>query len=148
MITPVYLAFILAFLATVSFGILFQAPRKTLLAMGFIGAVGWVVFIVLRQGMDYTSFNANFIAAFTIAVLSEASARIFKQPTTVYLVPGIIPLVPGLGMYKGMNQIIANNYDLGMSILLTAGTDAGAIALGLMMVASIFRVMKIKSRKI
>ncbi len=148
MIIPAYLAFILAFLATVSFGILFQAPRKTLWTMGFIGAVGWVVFVLLRQGMEYTSFNANFVAALTIAVLSEASARLFKQPTTVYLVPGIIPLVPGLGMYKGMNQIIANNYDVGMSILLTACTDAGAIALGLMMVASIFRAMKMKSKKI
>ena len=148
MTTPVYLAFILAFMATVSFGILFQAPRKTLLAMGAIGAIGWVVFVVLRQGMDYTSFNANFLAALTIAVLSEASARLFKQPTTVYLVPGIIPLVPGLGMYKGMNQIIANNYEVGTSILLTACTDAGAIALGLMMVASIFRVIKIRRGKI
>ena len=148
MTTPVWVAFVLAFLATISFGILFQAPKKSLVPLGFIGAVGWVVFIVLRQGMDYASFNANFIAAFTIAVLSEASARIFKQPTTVYLVPGVIPLVPGLGMYKGMNQIIANNYDVGMSLLLTACTDAGAIALGLMMVASIFRVIKAKHGKI
>lgn len=148
MIIPVYLAFLLAFMATVSFGILFHAPKKTLLSLGFIGAVGWVVFVLLRQEMGYTSFYANFIAALTIAILSEISARLFKQPTTVYLIPGIIPLVPGLGMYKGMNQIITNHYDLGTSTLLTACTDAGAIALGLMMVASIFRVLKMKRGKV
>ncbi|EJX03188.1 membrane protein containing DUF1212, partial [gut metagenome] len=89
-------AFFFAFLATIAFGVLFQAPKKTLVAGGFIGAVGWVVFMYLKVA-GYSSFYANFFATVIIALDSELCARIFKQPVTVYVIPGIIPLVPGLG---------------------------------------------------
>ena len=46
-------------------------------------------------------------------------------------------------MYNGMAQIIENRYDQGMNILLTAGLDASAIALGMMFMTSIFRVLKL-----
>lgn len=137
------IAFICAFLATAAFGILFQAPRRSLVTSGVIGAVGWVIFVLLRHHLGYNSFYANFLATIIIALGSEFAARIFKQPVTVYVIPGIIPLVPGLGMYQGMTQIIEKNYDTGMSVLLTAGTDAAAIALGMMFMTSVFRVVKI-----
>lgn len=99
-------AFVFAFFATAAFGILFQAPKKTLVSSGLIGAVGWVLFVLLRHQLGYNSFHANFFAAVVIALGSELSARLCRQPATVFVIPGIIPLVPGLGMYQGMTQII------------------------------------------
>ncbi len=91
----------------------------------------------------YSSFYANFFATVALSLLSELAARVFKQPVTIFVIPGIIPIVPGLGMYKGMTKIIENNYEGGVNTLLTAGMDAGAIALGMMFMTSIFRVLKI-----
>lgn len=101
-------------------------------------------FISLRDQMGYSSFYANFFGTLALALLSELSARIFKQPATVFVIPGIIPLVPGLGIYKGMFAVINNDYNGGMSILLTAITDSCAIAVGVMLVSSLFRVLKIR----
>ncbi len=137
-------SFIFAFIATMAFAILFQSPKKILLTDGLIGAVGWIVFIGIRAELDYSSFYANFFAAMALALLSELSARIFKQPATVFVIPGIIPLVPGLGIYKGMFAVINNDYSGGMSILLTAATDSCAIAVGLMLISSLFRVLKMR----
>ncbi len=110
--------------------------------------MGWVVYVYLRKGMEYDSFFANLSATVALALLSELAARIFKQPVTIFVIPGIIPIVPGLGMYMGMTKIIENNYDAGINILLTAALDASAIALGMMFMASIFRVLKLsKDRK-
>lgn len=136
-------AFIFSFLAAASFGVLFQAPKKTLAISGLIGAVGWVIFIYMRKDLAYDSFYANLFATVALSLLSELAARVFKQPVTIFVIPGIIPIVPGLGMYMGMTKIIENNYDAGVSTLLTACMDAGAIALGMMFMASIFRVIKI-----
>ncbi len=136
-------AFGFAFLATVAFAVLFQAPRKSLAVSGVIGAVGWVVFVYVRKDLEYSSFYANLFATISLSLLSELAARVFKQPVTVFVIPGIIPIVPGLGMYNGMAQIIENRYDQGMNILLTAGLDASAIALGMMFMTSIFRVLKL-----
>lgn len=135
-------AFGFAFLAAAAFAVLFQAPRRTLAVSGFIGAVGWIIFVYMRRGLEYDSFYANLFATVALSLLSELAARIFKQPVTIFVIPGIIPIVPGLGMYQGMTQIIENHYDVGVSVLLTAGMDASAIALGMMFMASLFRVLK------
>ncbi len=147
MVMGLYESFVYAFLATIAFAVLFHGPKKSLIISGVIGAVGWVVFVYLRQHLEYNSFHANFFATVGLALLSELSARLFKQPVTVFVIPGIIPLVPGLGLYRAMNQLIDKTYELGMNTLLTACTDSAAIALGMMMVASIFRVVKISKEK-
>ena len=142
-------AFVNSFLAAAAFGVLFQAPKRTLVISGLIGAVGWVTFVYLGKVTGYSSFYANLFATVVIALGSELGARVFKQPVTVYVIPGIIPLVPGLGMYRGMNMIIQNSYEMGMNTLIIAAMDASAIALGMMFMASFFRVLKIsKERKI
>lgn len=140
-------AFVLAFFAAAAFAALFQAPARSLAVSGFIGAVGWTVFVFWGKGMGYNSFYANFFATVALSLLSEIAARVFRQPATVFINPGIIPLVPGLGLYQGITKIIEKNYDAGISILLTAGTDAGAIALGVMFMSSLFRVLKLRREK-
>lgn len=147
MVMGLYESFVYSFLATIAFGVLFHGPKRTLITSGVIGAIGWIVFVYLRQHLEYNSFHANFFATVVLALASEFSARIFKQPVTIYVIPGIIPLVPGLGLYRGMTQIIDKSYDAGMTIMLTACTDSAAIALGMMMVASIFRVVKMSKDK-
>ena len=140
-------AFFFAFIATAAFAVLFQAPKKSLPISGIIGAIGWVAFVYIRKELGYNSFPANFCATVLLSLASELSARFFKQPSTVFIIPGVIPLVPGLGMYQGMTQLIEKQYDLGMSILLTAILDAVAIALGVMVVTSFFRVLKISRKR-
>ena len=145
-------AFGFACIATMAFAVLFQAPKKIVLIDGVIGAIGWVVFIYLRHELGYTSFVSNFCATISLALASELSSRIFKQPVTVFVIPGIVPLVPGLGIYQGMFAIINNEYNNGTSILLTAMTDSVAIAItdsvaiaiGVMLVSSLFRVLKVR----
>ena len=136
-----------SFSTTIAFAVLLQAPRRTLPISGVIGAVGWVVFLYVRKEMGASSFYANICATLILALLSELAARIFKGPVTVFVIPGIFPIVPGLAMYNGMTRIIEKQYDLGMSLLLQAGMDASAIALGIMFVGSLFRVIKIKRER-
>lgn len=140
-------AFFFAFLATCGFGFILQVPLKALQTSGIIGAIGWVVFIHIARTMGSSTAYANFTATIIIALVSELAARISKQPVNIYVIPGIIPLVPGLGMYQGMTQIISGHYEYGMNILMHAGSDAGAIAMGMMLVTSIFRMFKITNEQ-
>ena len=135
-------AFVFAFLATVAFGVLFQGPKRILWRSGLIGGLGWVVFIGLKELFSVHSFSANFLATVLIALVSEIFARIWKEPVTVFEIPAVIPLVPGFGMYRGMNYILQNYVSYGSEVLLGAAVDACAIALGIMMVSGVFRALK------
>ena len=138
-----FTAFGFAFIATSAVCILFQAPRNCLPISGVFGAVGWVVYCYIRKDMAYDSFYAMFFATVALSLLSELAARIFKQPVTIFVIPGIIPIVPGLGMYRGMAAIIENNYDTGMYILITTGMYGSAYAVVMMLMTCVFRVIKI-----
>ena len=63
-------AFLFSFLATAAFGVLFQAPRKSLHVSGLIGAVGWVVYVYIRKDLNYDSFYAMFEAKVVLSLLS------------------------------------------------------------------------------
>lgn len=139
--------FFFAVLATAGLGIVLQVPLKFLVRSGIIGGIGWAIFIYLAKSLDFSTVYANFIAAIVVALLSEIAARLTKQPVNIYIIPGVLPLVPGLGMYQGMSQIISGHYEYGMNILMHAGSDAGAIAIGMMLITSIFRMLKITNEQ-
>ncbi len=66
----------------------------------------------------------------------------------MFVIPGILPLIPGIGLYNTMLSLIQKNYSLAMS----KGTDAlflsAAIALGVLVVTSFVRTLNLlKIRK-
>jgi len=133
---------IFAFVATVAFGKLFYAPQKDLWPSGIVGAVGFGVYIYFMEVLGYSSMLSNFMGTVALATLSEFFARQYKEPVTVFSVPGFIPLVPGLPLYRAMNLIILNDYLKGLSVFVDACLDAMAIALGILLVSGLAKVYK------
>lgn len=136
------LHFIFAFFATIGFAIFLNSPNKTLLANGFIGAISWTIYAFITITIDNTIMS-NFLAAITVSLLSEIAARKLKQPAIVFIIPGIILLVPGVGMYKTILFLIQSNY----SDAIAKGADvlfAGvSISMGVLIVTSLFKSIRI-----
>lgn len=98
-----------AFLACASFSIVFDIKKPHFVVISSaIGAIGWAVFLLLEStGPDVFRY---LLATVTISILAEICARILKAPATIFLLIGIIPLVPGSGLYYAMNYLINGNY--------------------------------------
>lgn len=128
-----------AFVASLFFGLLFGIPSRNLLVAGIVGMVGWAVYSGLRE---INLVLAIFVAAIVISFLCEILARILKKPVTVFVIPGIIPLVPGAGAYYAMAAFMDGNFNLGMAKGAETLLSAGAIAAGQVLVGAIFRISK------
>ena len=127
-----------AFLAIMAFAIMLETPKKYLWCAGTVGAIGWFVYLLAeRQGMN--TIVATFISAAVIAFVSHIFARIFKTPVTVFLIAGILPTVPGAGMYKVVYHLIQRDSQMSAHYLVTTLELAGVIALALFVVDAIFR---------
>jgi uncharacterized membrane protein YjjB (DUF3815 family) len=74
-------------------------------------------------------------------------ARVFRSPVTTYTICGIIPLVPGSGMYSTMYETISGNVSKATLAGLQTLTSAGAIAIAMVMVSSICRLILYKKKK-
>ena len=133
-----------SYIATTAFAVLFNAPKRTLLPVGLIGAVGWSVYLLMRDYLSYSSPLSIFCGTVALSLMSELFARIYKQPVTIFAIPGIVPLVPGLPIYQGMYYMIMNAYSIGMEKLIKASMEAGAISLGILLVSGLFRIFKVR----
>lgn len=129
-----------AFIATISLAVLLGVPRKFTLWVGLVGALGWMIYLLLGQGEEHILIR-TFIAALVVSLISHSFARVMKAPVTVFLISGILPLVPGTGMYRTVYQLFIGNRSLaGQSFLLTMQM-AGMIALSIFIMDSVFRVL-------
>ena len=90
--------FIVCFFATLSFAVLFSAPKRQLLFCGMTGAAGWMVYLLILNANGSLAV-ANLAASFSLTLMARIFAAVERHPVTVYLLAGIFPLVPGAGIY-------------------------------------------------
>lgn len=139
---PIYLHFFFSCIATVGFSVFLNAPTNSLLPAGVTGGIGWCVYFYLF-GVSANSIFANFIAAGVVSLLSEILARKLKQPAILFVIPGIIPLVPGLGMYNTMLYMVQKDFELGISTGVDTVFVGVAIALGVLIITSLSRTFSL-----
>ena len=136
--------FIVCFFATLSFAVLFSAPKRQLIFCGLTGAAGWLVYLLLSQN-DAGIALSNLAATFTLTLMARIFAAIERNPVTVYLLAGIFPLVPGAGIYYTSYYFIMHQMDnfakYGSETLMVAGSIAFGIVFGFALPQSIFNAL-------
>ncbi|BBK28845.1 membrane protein [Staphylococcus arlettae] len=132
MILLYYLAqFAISFIATTLFSIIFNAPRRLLFACGFVGAMGWTIY-KFTVDMDLGKVMAAFLGSLILGIMSHTMSRHYKRPVIIFIVPGIIPLVPGGLAYEATRLLVTNQYTHAVNTFLEVTLISGAIAFGIL----------------
>mgnify|MGYP003590123889 CR=1 FL=1 len=134
------LQIVAAFLATVCFSIMFNTAKNQLIYSGIIGAIGWGVYLICYETYALSIVFSTFFAAMVVNILSHMTCRIRKAPVTVFLVAGIIPLVPGITFYQSIYYLTTEQYDLSLSTGILTFQIAGVIALSVMFGTTLFNI--------
>ena len=130
-----------AFVTSLGFGILFNIRGKNLIIASIGGGLGWFAYLLTSNLQPSVSFSL-FIASMVVSIYSEIMARIYKNPVTMFVICAIIPLVPGGGMYYATLEAVKGNYEVALSKAFVTLFSAGAIAIGIIFVASISSILK------
>ncbi len=134
------LPFFYAFMACRGFCVMYHLQDlKIAFAACFGGGLAWVVYLLCRP--TGSVMLQNFASAVSVAIFSEIMARVFKTPSTVFLIVGILPMVPGGGIYYTMKFCIEGNMPMFLERLVTTLGVAGAIAVGVSLVSSFVRIL-------
>ena len=126
----IIIQFVAGFVVSFAFAIFFNAPKKSLLSCGIVGAVGWLAYVLTKLVSDVVV--GSFVGALCVGILSTSASKRLRMPATIFIYTGIIPLVPGYGMY-----IVTKNYNIALKVGLETLLQAGAIAMGILL-ASVF----------
>ncbi len=92
-------------LGTMGFSVLFNVRGRKLVFATLGGLISWAVFLALEPVFNSEALR-YFVSAVAITVYAEILARLERTPTTMFLVPAIIPLVPGGALYYTMNYAL------------------------------------------
>jgi uncharacterized membrane protein YjjB (DUF3815 family) len=135
-----------ALLGTVGFSVLFGAPRRYYVGCGLCGMAGWALFLLLNGDMRVALFHFSpaesaLFAAMLVAVLSQLMAQRWHCPTTLYLICGIIPLVPGGAIFWTAYYMVASRLGMAAATGFVAIKVTIAIAVGIILAGGIMRIV-------
>lgn len=133
--------FIYATIAASGFAVIFNVPRKSIFFAGLTGGSGWIIYYIIQYNYGNVII-ATFIASIFLALIGLKFSKWRKQPFTVFVIPGIVPLVPGLGLYNTMVSILNENYEQALEIGSSALFIALAISGGLSVTISINQFLR------
>ena len=135
-----FLPCLYAVLACGGFCLIFEVKKPLfVLLCSLNGGVSWLVYLLLEGVCPQAT--RYLIATIVVSVLAELMARVLKAPATIFLIVGIIPLVPGGGLYYTMEALLSGDTALFTRTALETAACAGAIAVGVSMVSSLARLL-------
>ncbi|MBO7608907.1 MAG: threonine/serine exporter family protein [Muribaculaceae bacterium] len=120
-----------AFAGTAAFALLFGADREHYVPAGVIGAIGWVLYLILVRTASATPAQATIAASTLVCILSRIAAIPFRSPAQVFLLCGIFPLVPGAGIFWFTYYLTDSQFALSSHCGWAACKVAIAIVLGI-----------------
>ena len=97
--------FLICVPATIFFAILFKVPKGAVWISAILGGAGYAIYELVSPSLR-SPIAGYFVGTLVMAACSEILARAMKRPATVFLIPAIIPLVPGVGLYDTMQYLV------------------------------------------
>ena len=139
LVTTYLLPVLFAFVASGGFAVIYNIHGSGILICAFGGALGWLAYLASAPILQ-SEISQSFVAAIVISAYSEWMARVRKCPVTGYLLVAFFPLVPGGGIYYTMEHALNGDTELFLDTLMHTLGLAGALAVGVLLVASVVRL--------
>ncbi|MFB8759217.1 threonine/serine ThrE exporter family protein [Streptomyces nigra] len=127
-------------LLSLTFAVLLQQERSTVLAVTVNGGVAWVVYGAMRYAGELSPVASTAVAAGLVGLFGQLMARYRFASALPYTTAAIGPLLPGSATYFGLLSIAQNEVDAGLASLATAASLALAIAIGVNLGSEISRL--------
>lgn len=127
---------LMASLGAAGFGMLFNVHGRKLIWIAAGGGLGWAVYLFVSE-TNGSLFQSLFWATIVVVLIGEILARLLKLPVIMLLVPMLIPLVPGGGLYYMMDALVREDYAELALRAESVAIQVGAIAVGLIIMTSV-----------
>ncbi len=100
---------ITAFFGAFGFSLLFGIRRQHLLLSSLGGMLAWGIYLGINSARQSVFLSALAASIFAVGY-AELLARARKCPATLFVVPAIIPLVPGSSLYYAMRHAVDGEF--------------------------------------
>lgn len=135
-----------AIIAASAFAFTCYAPLRSLPAIGVTTLLGHLVFLRIHEPGQAMPWAAG-CAAVTIGVVSYTIAGRVGVPPLVVVVPALVPMLPGLLIYRGLNNMSEGD-TLGILQLSAAAAVTIALAAGVILGEYVAQPLRRNARRL
>lgn len=136
---------LLSFTASLGFGVMFHIVGLDLLFAGLGGMISRIALLTFMSMTD-SRFLFTLGAATCAALYAELLAVTKKVPSTVYLYPTIIPLIPADLLYFLMRNLVTGEYDAAFTYAADTVYGITGLCLGFILASTVsFYIKKSQS---
>ena len=145
LVWPAWAQALAVFIGCYGFSILFNIHGKWMVLCVIGGTATWMIYLLCQElGLDV--YTVNLFATIFAALYAEVMARVRRCPVTPYLVIAIFPLLPGAGVYYTMSLGLQGEMIEALRKGLETAGIAGSLAVGILLVSTVFRFMTARRR--
>lgn len=112
------------------FAVSAYAGARTVVYSTVTGGLGWLAYLG-ATGLGMGPVAASSVAALVAGFLSQVVASRLRVPALALSMAAIVPLLPGLLVYRGLFQIVQRSPDTGLGTGLTTLLVAAGVGMGL-----------------
>ncbi|MEV6116586.1 threonine/serine exporter family protein [Streptomyces sp. NPDC052109] len=127
-------------LLSLTFAVLLQQERSTVLWVTLNGGVAWTVYGAMHYVGDISPVASTAVAAGLVGLFGQLLSRYRFASALPYTTAAIGPLLPGSATYFGLLNMAQNEVDKGLVSLANAASLAMAIAIGVNLGSEVFRL--------
>lgn len=127
-------------LLSLTFAVLLQQERSTVLWVTLNGGVAWTVYGAMHYPGDLSPVASTAVAAGLVGLFGQLLSRYRFASALPFTTAAIGPLLPGSATYFGLLSIAQNQIDEGLVSLAKAASLAMAIAIGVNLGSEISRL--------
>ncbi|MFI1764624.1 threonine/serine exporter ThrE family protein [Streptomyces sp. NPDC020800] len=127
-------------LLSLTFAVLLQQERSTVLAVTLNGGVAWCVYGAMHYVGGISPVASTAVAAGLVGLFGQLLSRYRFASALPYTTAAIGPLLPGSATYFGLLSMAQNEVDKGLVSLAKAASLAMAIAIGVNLGSEISRL--------
>ena len=132
--------------AMVGIALIFDVPPKKLF-WALIGSAISCLLMLVGDKFGLDPLITNMIATAVPCVYCEIMARALKTPTTVFMIPTLLPLVPGSRLYYTMFYLFGGHQELFVQNMLAAVKICTGIAVAIILVTGAMRWIEAAKRQ-
>ncbi|MFG2262943.1 threonine/serine exporter ThrE family protein [Streptomyces sp. NPDC048720] len=125
---------------SLTFAVLLQQERSTVLAVTLNGGVAWSVYGAMHYAGGISPVASTAVAAGLVGLFGQLLSRFRFASALPYTTAAIGPLLPGSATYFGLLNMAQNEVDKGLVSLAKAASLAMAIAIGVNLGSEISRL--------
>jgi uncharacterized membrane protein YjjB (DUF3815 family) len=129
-----------SYFASLGFAVVFRIHRRHLAIISLGGAITYFLYDLVLY-LSASCFLAGLLSTVFAALFSEILARVRRAPTVVFLLPCVIPTIPGGNLYFPMRYLLSGESALSLEHLAIALQVALGVAGGIIIVSVVFGIV-------